>query len=87
MSELPDRLALIRRLFYVLEKQITLLEKDMGKHGSKEITLLGTITRNLEKLIDLDKKEQNRKADKKRSRELDELRQKLTDRIKQLREN
>jgi len=71
----------------VLEQQIVLLEKDMANHGNKEVTLLGTITRNLEKLIDLDQKERERKPDKKRTRELNELRQKLSDRIEHLKQN
>ena len=83
----PDRVALIKRLFRVLEQQIRQLETDMASPGAKEVTLLGTITRNLEKLIDLDQKEHERKPDKKRSRELDELRQKLADRIEHLRQN
>ncbi|MCF6344746.1 MAG: hypothetical protein L3J15_08785 [Devosiaceae bacterium] len=81
----PNRTILIKRLFCVLEQQIVLLEKDMANHGNKEVTLLGTITRNLEKLIDLDQKERERKPDKKRTRELNELRQKLSDRIEHLR--
>ena len=80
-------MALIRRLFHVLEQQIEQLEKDMTSHGSKEVTLLGSITKNLEKLIDLDQKERERKPNKKRSRELSELRQKLSDRIEHLKQN
>jgi len=59
----------------------------MANPGEKEVALLGTITRNLEKLIDLDQKEKSRQPDKKRSRELDQLRQKLTDRIEYLRKD
>jgi len=79
-----NRSTLIKRLLGALEKQITLLESKMADPGEKEVALLGTITRNLEKLIDLDQKELGRNPGKKRSRELDELRQKLTDRIEQL---
>ena len=82
----PNRTLLIERLFCVLEQQIALLENDMANHGNKEVTLLGTITRNLEKLIDLDQKERERKPNKKRSRELNELRQKLSDRIEHLKQ-
>ncbi len=71
----------------MLEQQISLLEKDMANHGNKEVALLGTITRNLEKLIELDQKESERKPSKKRSREFDELRQKLSERIKHLKQN
>lgn len=81
----PDRPALISRLFKVLEKQIQLLEENMASPGDKEVALLGTITRNLEKLIDLDRKEGDGKTDKRRSREIDDLRQKLVARIDQLR--
>lgn len=81
----PDRPALISRLFKVLEKQIQLLEENMASPGDKEVALLGTITRNLEKLIDLDRKEDGGKTDKLRSREIDDLRQKLVARIDQLR--
>ena len=79
----PDRPDLIRRLFQVLEKQITRLETDMANPGDKEVALLGTITRNLEKLIDLDQKESGRKPDRRRSKNFDDLRQKLTARIEQ----
>lgn len=81
----PDRTALIKRLFRVMEKQITKLENDMADSGDKEVALLGSITRNLEKLIDLDQKEHGRKPDRRRTRALDDLRQKLTDRIEHLR--
>jgi hypothetical protein len=79
-----DRPELIRRLFHVLEKQITQLETDMANPGDKEVAVLGTITRNLEKLIDIDQKESGRKPDRRRTRNLDNLRQKLTERIEQL---
>ncbi len=81
----PNRMILIRRLFKLLEGQITNLENNMASSGDKEVALLGTITRNLEKLMDLDQKERTRKPNKKRTRELDELRQKLSDRIEHLR--
>jgi len=84
---MKNRSALIARLLGALEQQITLLEEKMADPGEKEVALLGTITRNLEKLIDLDQEEKSRQPDKKRSRELDQLRQKLTDRIEYLRKD
>ena len=80
-----DRSKLIKRLFKVLEGQITQLEKNnMAGSGEKEVALLGTITRNLDKLIDLDQKEGANKPSKKRKSEFDELRKKLSDRIEHL---
>jgi len=83
-----DRSKLIRRLFKVLEKQITQLEaNNMANSGDKEVALLGVITRNLDKLIDLDQKETARRPNKRRTREFNELRQKLSDRIEQLQQD
>jgi hypothetical protein len=80
-----DRSKLIKRLFIVLEKQVSQLENAMVESGDKEVALLGVITRNLDKLIDLDQKERATKPNKKRSKELGELKKKLSDRIEQLR--
>ncbi len=83
-----DRSKLIRRLFKVLEGQITQLEtNNMAQSGDKEVALLGVITRNLDKLIDLDQKENTRKPNKKRRREFDDLRKKLSDRIEHLQQD
>jgi len=80
-----DRSKLIKRLFKVLEGQITQLEKNnMANSGEKEVALLGLITRNLDKLIDLDQKEGGNKPSKKRRNEFDELRKKLSERIEHL---
>jgi len=79
-----DRARLIRRLFKVLESQITLLENNMSESGDKEVALLGVITRNLDKLIDLDQKERANKPSKKRTKDLDDIKKKLSDRIEHL---
>jgi len=79
-----DRARLIRRLFKVLEGQITLLENNMSDAGDKEVALLGVITRNLDKLIDLDQKERANKPSKKRTKDLDDIKKKLSDRIEHL---
>ncbi len=80
-----DRSKLIKRLFKVLEGQITQLENNnMAGSGEKEVALLGLITRNLDKLIDLDQKEGANKPSKKRRSEFDELRKKLSERIEHL---
>lgn len=86
-SRQTGRKALIHRLIVMLERQIRHLEINMSGSDEKEVTLLGNMARTLEKLIDLDRKNEGDKPDKKRDREIDDLRQKLADRIDQLRKN
>lgn len=86
-SRQTGRKALIHRLIVMLERQIRHLEINMSGSDEKEVTLLGNMARTLEKLIDLDRKNEGDKPDKKRDREIDDLRQKLADRIDQLRKD
>lgn len=79
------RPALIERMAKLLERQIAHLEKNMTPGDEKEVGLLGNMARTLEKLIDLDRKEDGKAPDKKRDREIDVLREKLAARIDQLR--
>jgi hypothetical protein len=83
------RASLISRLFKVLEQQIVLLEtnmreNDMAAPGDKEVVLLGNLTRNLEKLLDLEQKEKGRTVNKTRQTNIDALRTKVAKRIEQL---
>jgi len=84
------RSALISRLFRLLERQIAQFEKNaaetnMTEPGDKEVALLGNLTRNLEKLIDLDVREKGRASKKERRPDIDALRIKVAKRIEQLR--
>lgn len=79
------RSALIKRLFRLLERQIAQLETNMTDPGDKEVAVLGNLTRNLEKLIELDLKEKSRSGKTAKRTDMDTLRQKLADRIEQLR--
>jgi len=81
-----DRQSLIDRLITMLERQIGYLEAAMKTSDEKEVTLLGNMARTLEKLIDLDAKVAGKKPDKKRDRELEDIKRKLADRIDQLRQ-
>lgn len=81
-----DRQSLIDRLITMLERQIGYLEASMKTSDEKEVTLLGNMARTLEKLIDLDAKVAGKKPDKKRDRELEDIKRKLADRIDQLRQ-
>ena len=83
-NDLPERAALIGRLFHVLERQVVHMEDNMDDCGEKEVALLGTIARNLDKLIDIEQKAQAQEPDRRRSKKLDQLRQKLSERISRL---
>ncbi len=78
------RSALIKRLFHLLERQIAQLETNMDDFGDKEVAVLGSLTRNLEKLIELDLQEKSRSGKRTRRSDIDALRKKLADRIEQL---
>lgn len=82
-----SRSALISRLYRLLERQIAQLEINMDIPGDKEVTVLGNLTRNLEKLVELDLKEKGRKRPANRRDDIDALRQKLADRIERLKKS
>ncbi len=83
----PARKRLISRLFLVLEKQVECMENRIaGEADDKEIALLGHLVRNLEKLVELDRKQQDDGPGKTRppSPEMQMLRKKLSRRLDQL---
>lgn len=77
---------LVSRLFGLLERQIARLERDMPESTDKEVAILGNLTRNLEKLVELDKKQKDQSADAQSRADIDHLRQRLSRRIGQLRQ-
>jgi hypothetical protein len=79
------RSLLIGRLFRLLERQIAQLETNMENPGDKEVAVLGNLTRNLEKLIELDLKEKGRSGKARNRADVEALRKKLADRIEELR--
>ncbi|MCF6302108.1 MAG: hypothetical protein L3J13_02715 [Devosiaceae bacterium] len=89
---IPGRKQLVSRMFAVLEKQIARMEiAAMDGTDDKEIALLGQLVRSLEKLVELDTKQQTDLAKKdtqptKPSRAMRALRQKVAKRITQLEE-
>lgn len=83
------RASLISRLFKVLERQLARLEKKMVENAmadpdDKEVALLGNLTRNLEKLMDLEQKEKGTSGARETHTDIDALRSKLAQRIEQL---
>ncbi|MCB9993429.1 MAG: hypothetical protein H6873_07205 [Hyphomicrobiaceae bacterium] len=84
-SSAANRRRLIHRLEMLLEKQVTEMENGTLDQGpDKEIALLGTLARTLEKLIELDEKQKPAKTRKPANIEMAELRKKLADRIRAL---
>lgn len=79
------RSVLIGRLYRVLERQIAQLETNMTDANDKEATLLGSLTRNLERLIELDLKEKGQNSTAPKRADIQTLRKKLADRIEHLR--
>lgn len=79
-----SRQNLIARLSAMLESQIAHLETTMTPGDDKEIALLGTMARTLEKLIELDKKDERAKPAAARDREMTAMRKKLAARINDL---
>ncbi len=83
-----SRATLIKRLMKLLEKQIAELEDDMAKPdrtiSDKEVALLGNLTRNLEKLTELDRKERGPGKPARNSAEIEVLRKKIAARLSEL---
>lgn len=86
-SARPGRRDLVARLTALLERQIGALEKEMGVNTDKEVAILGNLTKNLEKLMDLDRKQKDTEAKVSRRADIDLLRQRLSRRIEQLKNN
>ena len=78
------RPGLIGRMYRLLERQILRLELEMDDVGDKEAAILGNLTRNLEKLIELDRKERGSEKGTVKRTDIDVLRKKLANRIEQL---
>jgi hypothetical protein len=78
-----DRPQIIKRMFRVLELQVLALEGNMEKTGEKEVAVLGKLASTLEKLIDIDNAATAVKPRAQR-KDIEELRNKLAQRIAQL---
>lgn len=78
-----DRSTIITRMFRVLERQIVFMEENMTETGEKEVAVLGKLASTLEKLIDIDKAASPPKPPAQR-KDIQELRNKLAQRIAQL---
>jgi hypothetical protein len=83
MRHQVDRGAIIARMFHVLDRQIVQLEQNMTETGEKEVAVLGKLASTLEKLIDIDNAAKPAKPAQQR-KDIQELRNKLAERIAQL---
>lgn len=75
---------LINRMMRVLDGQVRELEKQMAEPVDKNAALLGTMTKTLEKLVELD--EGQRKKQPAKRKEMSDIRNKLAARIEQLKQ-
>lgn len=82
----PGRADLVTRLFRMLERQIAQLETEVADNKDKEVTILGNLTRNLEKLIELDQKQDRAGNPNEQRTDIDHLRLRLSRRIAQLKD-
>jgi hypothetical protein len=82
----PTTLMLIRRMRAMLTRRLEMLEKEPMDAADKEMTLLGTMSRTLGKLIELDQERRAGTVARKStaSPELAALRMKIVERIDQL---
>lgn len=90
-SRIVDRPLIIARMFRLLERQVRDLENEMDemstasrRSGDKEVALLGKLAGNLEKLMQLDARMAEGKAPRRNSKQIEDLRSKLIERIEQL---
>jgi hypothetical protein len=79
-----SRPQIIKRMFRVLELQLVALEGNMGQTGEKEVAVLGKLASTLEKLIDIDNAAAAVAKPKAQRKDIEELRNKLAQRIAQL---
>jgi hypothetical protein len=91
-SSVVDRPRIIVRMFRVLERQVIDLETEMdemgrgkGRSGDKEAALLGKLAGNLEKLVALDLKVTGREPGRRSTKQMQDIRNKLIERIAELR--
>lgn len=75
---------LINRMMRVLDGQVRQLEKQMIEPVDKNAALLGTMTKTLEKLIELDEAQRAKRPTKRK--EMSDIRNKLAARIEQLKQ-
>ena len=79
----PERRTIISRMFRLLDRQIIELEENMTDTGDKEVAVLGRLVSTLGKLIDIENAEVNRPA-RVQGKDMHELRNRLAERIEQL---
>ena len=75
---------IIKRMFRVLELQLLALEGNMAQTGEKEVAVLGKLASTLEKLIDIDNAATAAAKPRAQRKDIEELRNKLAQRIAQL---
>ena len=75
---------LISRMMRVLDGQVRALEKQMTEPVDKNAALLGTMTKTLEKLIELDERQRAKQPAKRK--EMSDIRNKLAARIEHLKQ-
>jgi hypothetical protein len=80
----PLRTDLIDRLFKILKRQIRHMETEKTAGGDKEAALLGSLARNLEKLIALQDAEKGTRTNANKAAEMADLRKRLVQRIGEL---
>ena len=79
-----DRAGIIGRMFRLLDRQILHLEHTMTATGEKEVAVLGKLASTLEKLIDIEAAADTPAAGPARRKDMTDLRDKLAERIEQL---
>lgn len=75
---------LVARLYRLVERQIGELEMKTDAFGDKEAAILGNLTRNLEKLSELDRKQNGAGETRRRRSDIDAMRRKIVKRLEQL---
>ncbi len=90
-SKSVDRPMIIARMFRVLELQVLNLETEMNdmaqtaqRSGDKEVSLLGKLASNLDRLMDLDARADGKPGKRRRTKQMQDIRNKLVERIEQL---
>lgn len=90
-SSAVDRPMIITRMFRVLELQVADLEMEMAdmargsrRSGEKEVALLGKMAGNLDKLMELDREAGEGRRTRQRTKDMQDIRNRLIERIEQL---
>lgn len=90
-SNAVDRPTIITRMFRVLEKQVMDMEMEMAemarasrRSGEKEVVLLGKLAGNLDKLMELDLRAGEGRRTRQRTKDMQDIRNRLIERIEQL---